>query len=137
MIKNGTTVNPILKILIGARLTKMQCPTTKRHLANPQPLLPLALLPIAVLPLHARDIPQHDRDTHAERNRRAPPDDRRTEEVELDLPVPPSAHPQAELEEGPIERLRRKDVLLVWVRHERIVRRPHGDVEVDEVAPEG
>ena len=99
-------------------------------------MLPLPRLHVDVLPLLAHNIHARGERAHNQTNRAAPPDDGRADEVELELLVAPAAHAQPDAEEGPVGRLGREDVLLVGVRHERVVRGGHRDVEVPEVAEE-
>lgn len=51
--------------------------------------------------------------------------------------ITPAAHTKTKVKEWPVEWLRSENVFLVGVRDESIVGCPHGNVEVDKVAPEG
>jgi hypothetical protein len=117
--------------------SKVEEPAHEGDLADIQPLLPLSRSPLLVVALHAEDVPSENAEAERNGKRREPPDDRCAEEVELDLVVTPAAHTETKVEEGPVKRLRSKNVLLVGVRNESVVRCPHGNVEVREVPPEG
>ena len=67
---------------------------------------------------------------------RSLPDQRRADEVVLDLLVAPATHAKSKVLEWPVERRGRQDVELVRVRYQSVVGRHHSNVEVPEVAEE-
>lgn len=140
MIKNGTarggasaTSSPRSR----RRLTIMECPSGESNLEHIKPILPLSWSPILILPLHSHEVESQSEDPDNHADGTAPPDNRRTDQIILDLVVCPSTHSQSEVEEGPIGWRRGENVFLVRVGHQSIVRSHHGNVKMPEILPEG
>lgn len=72
----------------------------------------------------------------SQRQGTTPPDDRVPKEVDLDLVIEPSVHPESDRQERPLTGVRGEVVVLVRVLGESVVGFHHGDVEVDKVLPE-
>jgi len=89
------------------------------------------------MPLHPHQVASNHKDSDDQARCSGPPHNRVPDEVVLDLIVTPAAHPQAEVEPGPVRGGRRENVFLVRIGDERIVRVHHRYVEVPEVAQEG
>ena len=79
-------------------------------------------------PLHPEYISAKCKNANYQTGSCAPPDDGRANQVILCLHTRPGAHTQAEPHQRPIGRVGRKDVFLVRVRNERVIRRHHRDV---------
>ena len=92
---------------------------------------------LVVAALSADRVPSDHDEEEADREGRAPVDERVAEQEVLDDMVVPAAHAETDVQEGPLPGLGGEVVLLVRVGNESVVRGHHGDVEVDEVAEEG
>lgn len=95
----------------------------------------LAELVVAALP--ADGVPCDDQSEQSERGGAAPVHERVAEEEVLDNVVVPTTHAETDVQERPLPWSRGQIILLIWVRDKGIVGSHHGNVEVDEVAPEG
>lgn len=91
-------------------------------------MFPFPLLPILVLPLYPDQEECKQGKTDEQTRGTEPPDKRITQKIILDLVVSPATHSQTEFQHRPIRRLGSKDVVLVRVRHERVVRGHHCNV---------
>lgn len=88
------------------------------------------------MPLHSQQVYRNDEQRQDQAESSAPPEKRVAQEVELDLIVAPSAHPQSGMEPRPFRGSRGEDILLVRIRNESVVGSHHRNVEVYEVAEE-
>ena len=96
----------------------------------------LTSIHIDILPLRPQQIHTESGERNTQTNRTAPPDDRRAHKVILKLSIAPSTHPQPEMQKWPVERFGSKNIFLIWVRHESVVRCHHSHVEVPEISKE-
>lgn len=106
-------VNPAIVNMIHIHRLKLQIPT-----------------------LPPNRVPSNQQREDAERGRGPPVHERIAEQEVLDRIIVPAAHPQADVQNRPLPELGREVILLIRIGHERVIRRHHRDVEMDEVAQE-
>lgn len=93
-----------------------------------------AQFPVASLP--PQEVPAEQQTKGSETSSAPPIDQRVSKQVVLHHTIIPGAHTQADIQNGPLPELRGQVVLLVGVRHQRIIRCHHGNVEVNKVLQE-
>ena len=92
---------------------------------------------VNVFPLLSEQEKPEEKYRDEQADSRSHPDQRCTDEVVFELGISPTTHAEPKMLEWPIERGGRQDVELVWVGNQSIVRRPHSNVEMPEIAEEG
>jgi len=97
--------------------------------------VPLRKIRVSTLP--ADSIPTEHKGENGKGGGRAPVDNRISEEIVLDDVIIPGAHPDTDMEDGPLPPFRSQVVLLIGFRHKGVVGRHHGNVKVDEVPQKG
>ena len=100
-------------------------------------LIDFRWLQLVVAPLPSHQIPGGYDAEDDERKGAAPIDQRVAEQEVFDHVILPAAHAQANMEDGPLPKMRRKIVLLVWVWNKRVVGGHHGHVEVHKITEKG
>lgn len=97
-------------------------------------LINLRRFELIVPALPAHEVPCHHRAKNTEGEGAAPIDNRVAEEEVFDDVVVPAAHAKADVQDRPLPELRSEVILFVGIRHQGVVGRHHGHVEVHEVA---
>ena len=137
MIRKGTRRPVSIRLVRRLSIrTVVETPAEERDLANIEHMIPLPRIHVLVLPLGPEQVHSKRRNSNSQTDSAAPPDNWCTEEVILDLSIAPSTHPQSEVQEGPVKRLRSQDVFLVRIGDESVVRSHHRYVEMPPITKE-
>ena len=97
-------------------------------------LINLRRFELVVSALPADEIPCHHRAKDTKGEGAAPIDNGVAEEEVLDDVVIPAAHAKADVQDRPLPELGSKVILFIRIRHQSVVGRHHGHVEVHKVA---
>lgn len=96
-------------------------------------MINMSLIELTVTSLPAHEVPDDQKPKDAQTSRASPVNKRVSKEIVLDNAVIPGAHAKTNIEYWPLPELRRKVVLLIWIRDKGIVRCHHSDIQVDEI----